>query len=167
MAIQMETNHLSVREAYFGSDGGATLRVMTRLKKAGRLGLIAAQLFRAQKASSRAKKYRGGIRRRSGEFDSYRELAYEKKEKALGGLCSALVADSCGIRWGWKPDPKQPYAKFVVYIDLPNGQCSFHSPERLAGPDHDGEWDGDRGSEARIIEFCERVLAESSEECGV
>ncbi len=48
-------------------------------------------------------------------------------------------------------------------IDLPNvdlpelGQCSFHSPERYAGPDYPGEWDGRRASEERILAFCQKV----------
>ena len=73
-------------------------------------------------------------------------------------MSSLLRIDPCGLTWGWKPDPSQPYAKFVVYVDLPNGQCSFHLVDRYAGPDYLGEWDGQQASEERIIEFCEMVL---------
>lgn len=153
----MTQQQKSVREVYNGSDGGATRRLMTQLEKVGGLGSIAAQLFRAQKASSRAKVYRGGLRRSSGRT-SYRDLAYNAKERALVGLCNVLAADAQGLNWGWKIDPKQPRNKYVLYVDLPNGQCSFHSPDRHVGPDYNGEWDGERGSESRIIEFCESVL---------
>jgi hypothetical protein len=156
----MDKRQQTVHEIYYGSDGGATRRLMTQLEKTGQLGRIAAQLFRAQKASSRAKVYRGGLRHKSGDFSSYRGLAYDNKEKALLGLSVVLNEDSQGLRWGWKPDPNQRHAKFLLYVDLPTGQCSFHSPMRHVGPDYGGEWDGEHGSETRIVEFCESVLAE-------
>jgi hypothetical protein len=48
--------------------------------------------------------------------------------------------------------------KWVLYIDLLGGQCSFHSPERYKGPDYPGEWDGKRLSGERIIKFCQEVF---------
>ena len=52
------------------------------------------------------------------------------------------------------------FNKWVLYVDLPNiGQVSFHSPERLAGPDYDGEWDGARLSAERIIRFSQMVYS--------
>lgn len=73
-------------------------------------------------------------------------------------MSDVLNADPQGLRWGWKPDPTQRHAKFVLSVDLPNGQVSFHSPVRHVGPDYEGEWDGER-----IIEFCESVLGGSGE----
>ena len=154
----MDKKSISVQAIYYGSDGAATRQLLRRLEKTGTLGSIAAQLFRAQKTSRRAKSYRGGIRHGSGTFTSYSDLSYETKDRAICGLCSLLRIDPCGLTWGWKADPSQPFAKFVVYVDLPNGQCSFHLIERYAGPDYLGEWDGQGASEERIIEFCEMLL---------
>jgi hypothetical protein len=148
---------ISVRSVYYGSDGARTRSLLRQLESLGLIGRIAAQLFRTQKYSSRAKSYRGGIRHASGKRTSYRELAYGGKEKALQGLSDVLSLPGHGITWGWKEDPNQKHAKFVLYVDLPNGQVSFHSPLRLNGPKYPSEWDGERGSERRIIEFCQSL----------
>jgi hypothetical protein len=63
------------------------------------------------------------------------------------------------LHWGWRVDPDQSFACYVLYIDLPNGQVSFHSPARYAGPDYDGDWDGDRTSEMRILDFADEVAS--------
>ena len=116
--------------------------------------------MRAQKASTRAKKYRGGI---SG-VGSFSDLAYQRKSECLIRLCECLLngAGDCvaivTIRWGWKIDPLQPHAKWVLYIDLPNGQVSFHSTERFGGPDYPAEFDGAHASADRIISFCNFVF---------
>ena len=71
---------MNVAEIYHGSNGAATTRLMRALEARGRLGLIAAALFRAMKASARAKKYHGGIERGYGDkahFVSYRSLAHD------------------------------------------------------------------------------------------
>lgn len=68
------------------------------------------------------------------------------------------------MTWGWKQDPKEDRAKHVLYIDLPQGQVSFHATKRYRGPDYDGEWDGEHKSEERIIAFCDSVLAGSKSE---
>ena len=52
---------------------------------------------------------------------------------------------------------------WVVYIDIPQGQVSFHSPDRYIGPDYMGEWDGSHMSEERILSYCDRVLSSTSE----
>jgi hypothetical protein len=57
---------LNARQVYHGSNGGATRSFCVRLEKCGQLGRIAAALFRAQKASARAKVYHGGFHRRDG-----------------------------------------------------------------------------------------------------
>ena len=156
----MKTNGSNnVAGVYYGSNGGATRSLLAKLSKIKPVGRIAAQLFRAQKASSKAKEYRGGIRRSDGEYNSYRDLAYEVKETALKKLCAELSGDSCGLKWGWSEDLKQPINSFVLYVELSHGQVSFHSPERFEGPDYERGWDGMRGSETRIIEFCQSILA--------
>ncbi len=148
---------MNALEVYAGSDGELTRRYYAELQKRGPLGVVAVNLFRAQKCSARAKKYRGGIR----GVGSYRGMAYERKDWAIQQLCDALVAHGAqlGIRFGWAKDPAQPWHDDVLYIDLPQGQVSFHSGRRHAGPDYPGQWDGQHVSAERIIAFCDTVFA--------
>jgi hypothetical protein len=81
-----------------------------------------------------------------------------RKGKSLSGLCNLLQADACGLTWGWAYDGKQEVAKCVLYIDFPNGQVSFHSTDRFAGPNYPGEWDEEHTSEERILSFCDGVM---------
>jgi hypothetical protein len=150
---------MSARDIYDGSDGDATKRYYQRLCEAGPIGVVAMNLFRAQKCSARAKKYRGGIK----GVGSFRSLAYERKTYSMEELCGALQlhGSKLGINFGWKLDPATPLnggASWVLYVDLPHlGQISFHSPTRMPGPDYPGEWDRERRSEERILAFCEHV----------
>jgi hypothetical protein len=90
---------------------------------------------------------------------SYRGLAYDRKGESLKELASVLVEHGMqiGITFGWGRD-EGSFNPWVLYVELPNGQCSFHSPERYDGPDYLGEWDGVRASEERIINFCQVVI---------
>lgn len=140
-----------------GSDGEATKALYARLEAIGPVGVVAVNLFRAQKSSERAKVYRGGIRGRS----SYRGLAYDRKGWAMDNLCTVLAehAGALGIVWGWGEDPKQEYHRHVLYVDLPTGQVSFHGASRGAGPDYPGNWDGIPGRSAdRILRWVARLL---------
>jgi hypothetical protein len=137
--------------AYHGSNAAASRRVCKALEDRGTLGWVAAALFRVQKASSRAKVYRGGLR-----HTSYRNLAYDRKNDQLIGLVVLLEDDDCSLVWGWGSDDG---GHAVLYVELPTGQVSFHATQRLTGPDYRGVWDRQPGqSEPRIIEFCEDVL---------
>ena len=152
-------------EIYHGSDGKATSAFYARLQKCGPLGLIAVNLMRAQKCSSRAKCYRGGIT----GIGSYRSLAYSRKDFSLRELCRILETKApAGMTWGWKKDPDTLGYPWVLYVDLHQGQVSFHAADRHSGPDYAGEWDGRRGlSPARIIAFCDAVLAAAdSRQCS-
>jgi len=116
-------------------------------------------LFRAQKCSTRAKVYRGGLR----GIGSFRSLAYQRKAWSMKNLCDCLAehGSELGINFGWKRDPNTPLhdaPSWVLYVDLPQGQVSFHSPTRYAGPDYPGEWDGVRASCERVLAFCEAVF---------
>lgn len=150
----------SVRNIYYGSNGVQTRRLLSALSEGLPLGRIAAELFRIQKASSRAKRYKGGIRRGNGKLTSYRDLAYDAKQVAIQKLCKSLSDDAHGLTWGWGVDASQSHNTHVLYVDLPNGQVSFHSPARLDGETYCSKWDGMRASEARIIAFCQSVLSE-------
>jgi hypothetical protein len=134
------------------SDGALTRRYCATLTQVSPLGGIAAPLFRALKASSRAKAYHGvskrGVR--------YRDLAYTRKQWALGELCKALGADGT-MRYGWGIDPAHAMFRHVLYIETPEGQVSFHSPERGKGPDFPDPWDGQHASQARILALCDSI----------
>lgn len=146
---------------YRGSDGDATKALYTRLERLGEFGAIAINLFRAQKASERAKAYRGGDGK--GRF---RDQAYDRKQWSVDNLCLALsvAAHRVGLSWGWGEDPNQPFHNQVLYIDLPTGQVSFHSAVRGRGPSYDGKWDGYSGVAVdRILRWIARLLAEAGE----
>lgn len=139
-----------------GSDGEATKSFYAELKRHGVQGEIAVALFRANKCSVRAKVYRGGIRGKG----SYKQMAYDKKNWSIGELCKVLAnyAGQLKITWGWREDKAQSFHKWVIYVDLPTGQVSFHSETRGDGPAYHRDWDGQRMSADRICLFCDGVL---------
>lgn len=142
-----------VERAYRGSNADATRALFLRLIDSGPIGDVAINLFRASKASGRAKEYRG----------RYVRAAYDKKDWSLEQLCIALDvhADDIGIRWGWARDEKAVNFENVLYCDLPGGfgQVSFHCARRIKGPDYPWAWDGAKGEGPdRIIKFATAVL---------
>lgn len=177
----MEPGPCSVAEIYAGSDGAATIGLYARLEAIGPMGVIAVNLFRACKASERAKVYRGG-----NAHGRFKAQAYEKKEWSLELLVEGLTrycsfqsncsTPGCGypdgkpcigcgfipdnriVGWGWKEDPGQEFHKWVLYIDLPTGQVSFHAAKALTCGLYHGEWDGQHLSAQRIIAFADGVL---------
>jgi hypothetical protein len=148
---------MTVQEIYDGSDGDATKALYVQLAALGPIGAIAINLLRAQKASSRAKVYRGGIRGQG----SYKSMAYERKEWALSVLCTILeqCAPDVGLVYGWQHDEGTPGYPWVLYVELPTGQASFHAPRRGVGPTYGGVWDGVRDVSAdRIVRWVQAVL---------
>lgn len=153
-----------VQHVYRSSDGAMTKQLYALLAKRGAAGEVAVELFRAQKCSERAKKYRGGIC----GVGSFKAMAYERKGWALQNLCTALLTGTTGSRieraielsisFGWKEDSREPFARWVLYVELPNGQVSFHSPVRHDGPDFKGDWDGQHLSCERVLAYCDAVL---------
>jgi hypothetical protein len=120
-------------------------------------------LFRAQKASARAKVYRGGVRGQG----SFKSMAYEKKNWSLGNLTDMLAqhGDRLGLCWGWQRDAQAALVgdphEWVLYVDTPCGQVSFHSATRLKGPDYPYAWDGVvNASVGRIIRWCEQLQSD-------
>lgn len=151
-----------VRIVYMGSDGDATKALYDELEKLGPMGIVAINLFRAQKNSERAKKYRGGIRGQG----SFKDMAYARKQWAMENLARTLTqhAQGCGITWGWGVDEKQEFHRQVLYVDLPPGQVSFHTERRGLGPDYPGKWDGVRdASPTRVCNFVASVLEPASQ----
>lgn len=147
-----------VIRVFEGSNGEETRQLYARLERIGPAGIIAMNLFRACKSSARAKVYRGGIRGQG----SYRAMAYDRKHWSLKNLCDALTAhaDELAIVWGWGIDDTQPMHRHVLYVEVATGQVSFHTGERLHGPDFPRAWDGVRGAAAdRICRHIARLLA--------
>lgn len=143
-----------VRRVYEGSSGDLTKGLYERLEAIGPVGFVAANLFRAQKCSERAKGYR-----------RHKSDAYGRKQWAMDNLAKALSehGQTLGLRWGWKEDPAQSFHNQVLYVDLPCGQMSFHTDARGAGPDYPGEWDGVKGACAgRIVQWCATLLDDSA-----
>jgi hypothetical protein len=105
---------MTVRQTYDGSSGDATKALYARLDTLGPAGIVALNLFRAQKCSSRAKEYRRGAWKRD---------AYDRKNWSLSLLCATLTqhARELNIHWGWKLDPAAAGAGphcWVLYVDL-------------------------------------------------
>ena len=136
-------------------DGKVTKAWYAEMNSRGPAGQLAVALFRAQKRSSAAKHYRGG---------RFRRAAYDVKNWSLSEVCRILTAyPELRLRWGWKTDAamearSDPHDQ-VLYVELPQGQVSFHSSERLGGPDYPGDWDGVHASAERIIAYCDAVAA--------
>lgn len=132
-------------------DGDVTKSYYARLNNISLEGELAVALFRAQKRSTAAKKYRGR---------KFTRGAYDVKNWSLGEICRiAKQLNSIGnaIVWGWKRDPNTPGYEWVLYVNLPTGQCSFHSATRLDGPDFTGEWDSRIESRTAICRFCDTI----------
>lgn len=137
-----------VLAVYEGSDSNLTMALYRELEKRGSIGVVAVNVFRACKASSRAKIYRGGIPGQG----SYRAMAYQRKAWAVNNLATELLASSLGIRWGWGVDRESVGFEHVLYVDLPKaGQISLHGAGRGIGPDYSGQWDGVRGVQGKRI----------------
>lgn len=145
---------------YAGSNGELTKSYYAQLAERGVIGFVAMNLFRAQKCSARAKLYRGG---------GFKGAAYDRKNYSMGLLAHALEVNgaSLGITFGWKEDPAQAFHKWVLYVDLPTGQVSFHAESHGEGSDYPGEWDGLHKSEERILEFCDLVMGLAPGATGV
>jgi hypothetical protein len=135
-------------DVFNGNDGDVTKAYYAALRAKGFFGELALTLFRAQKRSTAAKRYRGG---------RYRHAAYDVKNWSLSEICRLLTQVDHGYAWGWGRDPKTPGFEWVLYVELPTGQVSFHSAERLGGPDYPRKWDGQKLSAERIIAFCDAV----------
>lgn len=136
-------------EVFRQQNGDVTKAYYAEMNQKGLMGQLAVALFRAQKRSTAAKKYRGG---------GFRRDAYDVKNWSLSEVCRILGQEGHSITWGWGTDKHTPGFENVLYVDLPQGQVSFHSGVRLDGPDYTKPWDGQRGmSVQRILEFCDSV----------
>jgi hypothetical protein len=145
---------MNAGEVFRQNDGEVTKSYYAELGSKGNIGQLAVALFRAQKRSTAAKKYKRG---------KFRHSAYDVKNWSLTEICRILLENDFGFRWGWKTDPNTPEYNWVLYCDLPNGQVSFHSANPYKGPKYEGEWDGCRGAcESRILAFCDQVMTSAA-----
>lgn len=130
-------------------DSEQTMDFVTALSMRGSEGALAVSLFQDQYASMKAKTYR----RRS-----HTSSTYDRKNVALdrlGHWCGIILEDG---QWGWKRDKNMPSFPWVLYVEIPTGQASFHTKERRTGPRYRKEWDGERTSRERICRWCDQVM---------
>lgn len=128
-----------------GSDAAATKALHRALDAVGPMGKVAHHLLAAQKSSSRAKAFR-----------SYSDRYYETKGAQLGQLADALRQTH--VVWGWGEDSRGSLP-WVLYVDLPTGQVSFHARDRGDGPDYPGSWDRIPGASGpRIIAWAHSLI---------
>jgi hypothetical protein len=132
-----------VHAVFDGSDGDATRALYKELAERGPLGLIALNLFRANKNSARAKVYKGG-----NDKGSSRDQQYPVPEVP---------------KWGWAKDEDQQKHSWVLYVHIPTGQISFHTEHRGDGPDYQGDWDGIRGASVeRVCKWAAQLLEKAN-----
>jgi hypothetical protein len=144
-ARKVRVSKMTAKEAFDTSDAADFRGFAKLLEEVGALGKIAADLLRCQKSSTRAKLY---------GRSEYRTFSYERKETHLARLCVQLA--TAGLTWGWQED-KSSHVPWILYVDLPNGQVSFHCYERFTGPEYPGKWDEQHASEVRVIGFADWV----------
>lgn len=145
---------VTARFVFEQQDGEVTKAWYADMNSKGVPSQLAVALFRAQKRSTAAKKYRGG---------RFRRDAYDVKNWSLSEVCRILSLNPGLVEWGWKQDTNTPGFEWVLYVVLPQGQCSFHSASRLQGPDFAGDWDGKHESRERILAFCDNIADRPSE----
>lgn len=157
-AQQKRRKKMTARQVLASSCAADTRDFKKRLTQCGPEGILASLLFSAYKTSSRAKQYRGGIRCSSGRI-SFRDLSYDRKAEHLNKLAEFLSQHESLVKgWGWGTDPDNVDARYVLYIDLPGGQVSFHSCKKYTRQVYPGQWDGQNASEQRILAFCDQLL---------
>ncbi len=146
-------NLADIFTVYTASNSEATVRLYGLLADRGPAGALAVNLLRACKKSERAKGYRGR---------QHRVSSYDGKQWAMDEICATLVKHPRLVHaWGWGVDEKQEYHRHVLYVDLPQGQVSFHAHARGVGPDYSGTWDGRVGmSGQRACSFAASLLRE-------
>lgn len=140
-----------VMQVYQASSADDTRRLYLELTKMSPAGELASNLMRACKKSERAKVYRQRAHTAS---------SYDGKAWAMGEICRLLLRYPTLVSaWGWGLDDKQPLHKHVLYVELPQGQVSFHTDSRGLGPDYGKPWDGKTGMSAqRACTFAASVL---------
>ena len=139
-------------EVYYGKFNNAQSRsYLSKLRKLGVQGQIAAELFQAAKAEDRSASYRGGT-----DKVTYSNCSEERCRKAIVRLIGILAA-SCDVNWGWLPHTHLNL--HVLCIETPVGQIGRFLKERKFGPQFFSAWDyeGSRHTN-RILKLCDCLL---------
>lgn len=138
-------------EAFESRNPSVTVAFQSSLLSRGVAGQLAFGVFRAQKRSTVAKGQRRG---------KYRRGCYDGKNEALKYVDSLMQihARNLGLTWGWGIDRSQEYHSSVLYVDLPTGQCSFHSESSVSTTVYRGNWDRKSNSRDAILAYCDEVL---------
>lgn len=144
----MSTVSFDPKEVFARNDGDLTRRFYAHLDSLGIDGQLATALFRAQKRSEAAKRYRGR---------QYTRAAYDVKNWSLSEVCR-IAAQMPELQWGWRRDPNTKGYEQVLYVELSYGQCSFHSADRLAGPEFTRRWQPQPDSRTSILSYCADVM---------
>jgi hypothetical protein len=143
---------MTVIEVFKQNNGDVTKAWYAEMNAKGKAGELAVALFRAQKRSTAAKKYRGRFTRD----------AYDVKNWSISEVVRILWSPPMpfpDMEWGWAYDARAVNFEHVLYVELPGiGQCSFHSSTRLAGPDFTGVWKPIPDSLTSILTFCDSVI---------
>jgi hypothetical protein len=140
-------------EVYKQQNGDITKAYYAEMNAKGYAGMLAVALFRAQKRSDAAKRYRNHF---SGD-------AYDVKNWSLEQVVAILTRHDFGFEWGWKEDPHTPGFTWVLYVDLPTGQCSFHTRHPICAARkceikrYTGRWNPGEGSLTAILLYCDSV----------
>lgn len=155
---------MNAQAAYEATDYSETRSYLRALANAGRLGRIAAALFAAMRASTDAK-----TERRLAKGDPLAEITvsragYARKRLAMQKVCELLAHNAAGLAWGWGNDRRQADCPFVLFVDLPQGQVSFHTPEKLMGPEYAGRWDRACQNRERVLAFCDALLPSNGQQ---
>ena len=78
--------------------------------------------------------------------------AYDDECWSCDGTGVALDDDECRRCGGTGVYGHGRAPRWVLYIDLPGGQVSYHAATRHPGPDYPGEWDGQVGATPQRID---------------
>lgn len=141
----------SAEVAFDASDASLTIGYQDALLQRGAIGQVAFGLFRAQKRSAKAKKYRRSNRRN----------AYDSKNDAIKYVDAALTLskDVDYIEgWGWQYDPATIGYENVLYVQTCFGQCSYHCAQKFSDKVFRWEWDTNSSSRQTVLRLCDAVV---------
>ncbi len=100
------------------------------LRSFGERGKIAQLVLRVLLYSGKAK----NRQEKNGRGNKSSKAAYDRKRTCIAELVERLESQHL-IEWGWRKDPFNYAAKYVLVIVLRTGIVAFHTTERLSGPD--------------------------------
>jgi hypothetical protein len=125
---------------------------MAELEGKGGLGIIAAQLFRTQKAAYYVAERIHTIPA------SKRSAYYGRVESQIAKLVQVMKTTPWA--WGWGRGYGEPKRPHILFIETPEGPVLFRHRRRLSGPNYTLRPEGcEESTQGRVINFCEGVLS--------